>query len=191
MYPSSTNGYQKYSPPMMPTAPSEQFDATGIPVGSTNQFYSNTGPSAMEIQSRTPGPWSTGLCGCLEDVPNCCMTYWCPCVTFGRIAEIVDRGSTTCATGGALYCLILLVGGCPWIYSCFYRSKLRRQYTLRADPCTDCLVHCCCEGCALCQEYRELKIRGFDLSIGWHGNLEKQTEGVTTLPPSVEGGMSR
>lgn len=23
-----------------------------------------------------------------------CLTCWCPCVTFGRIAEIVDRGST-------------------------------------------------------------------------------------------------
>jgi len=30
----------------------------------------------------------------------------------------------------------------------------------------DCLVHFCCETCALCQEYRELKNRGYDLSIG-------------------------
>lgn len=23
-----------------------------------------------------------------------CLTWWCPCITFGRIAEIVDRGSS-------------------------------------------------------------------------------------------------
>ncbi|KAK4791067.1 hypothetical protein SAY86_031480 [Trapa natans] len=32
-------------------------------------------------------PWTTGLCHC------CCLTCWCPCIAFGRIAEIVDRGS--------------------------------------------------------------------------------------------------
>ncbi|GKV19461.1 hypothetical protein SLEP1_g29722 [Rubroshorea leprosula] len=29
----------------------------------------------------------------------------------------------------------------------------------------DCLVHFCCLPCALCQEYRELRNRGFDVSI--------------------------
>lgn len=24
-----------------------------------------------------------------------CMTFWCPCITYGRIAEIVDRGSSS------------------------------------------------------------------------------------------------
>ena len=28
------------------------------------------------------------------------------------------------------------------------------------------LVHFCCEFCALCQEYRELRNRGFDMSLG-------------------------
>jgi len=43
---------------------------------------------------------------------------------------------------------------------------MRAQYDLPEAPCMDCLVHFCCEACALCQEYRELKNRGFDLSIG-------------------------
>ncbi|XP_034604736.1 cell number regulator 9-like [Setaria viridis] len=30
----------------------------------------------------------------------------------------------------------------------------------------DCCVHFCCESCALCQEYRELKARCFDMSHG-------------------------
>ena len=37
---------------------------------------------------------------------------------------------------------------------------------LADEPCDDCCVHLCCEACALCQEYRELKARGFDMSLG-------------------------
>lgn len=48
---------------------------------------------------------------------------------------------------------------------------MRSQYGLRETPCNDCLVHWCCEPCALCQEYRELKHRGFDISIGKWSHL--------------------
>ncbi|PON59531.1 PLAC8 motif-containing protein [Parasponia andersonii] len=116
--------------------------------------------------SHAPVPWSTGLCDCFDDVSTCCLTCWCPCVTFGRIAEIVDQGSTSCGMSGLLYTLIMCVSGYSCLYSCFYRSKLRGQYFLEERPCTDCCVHCWCEGCSLCQEYRELKNHGFDMSIG-------------------------
>lgn len=43
---------------------------------------------------------------------------------------------------------------------------MRGQYDLEEAPCADCLVHFCCETCSLCQEYRELKNRGFDMGIG-------------------------
>ncbi|KVH97681.1 Uncharacterized protein family Cys-rich [Cynara cardunculus var. scolymus] len=45
-------------------------------------------------QCATTGQWSTGLCDCTSDASNCCRTIFCPCVTFGRIAEIVDKGTT-------------------------------------------------------------------------------------------------
>ncbi|KAG5021596.1 hypothetical protein JHK85_017938 [Glycine max] len=71
-----------------------------------------------------------------------------------------------CGASGALYTLICCVVGCGWLYSCFYRSKMRQQYGLKGNGCTDCLLHCCCESCTLSQEYRELKQRGFDMIIG-------------------------
>ncbi|KAJ0726953.1 putative PLAC8 motif-containing protein [Helianthus annuus] len=67
---------------------------------------------------------------------------------------------------GTIYCLLYCVTGCECIYTYMYRSKLRQQYMLPEQPCNDCLVHCCCESCALCQEYRELKYRGFTPSLG-------------------------
>ncbi|KAK4479713.1 hypothetical protein RD792_015245, partial [Penstemon davidsonii] len=119
-----------------------------------------------------------------------CVTCWCPCITFGQVAEIVDKGSTSCGVSGALYALISYTTGCGCMYSCCYRQRMRRQYMLSEDPCPDCIVHFCCEYCALCQEYRELKHRGFDMSIGWHGNVEKQSQGVT-MAPFAQGGMNR
>ncbi|KAH7858925.1 hypothetical protein Vadar_029435 [Vaccinium darrowii] len=72
---------QQYHPP--PSAPPYGSQpATGIPV--------YTGPSSTSMA------WSTGLFGCFEDIPNCIITGCCPCVTFGQIAEIIDKGSTCC-----------------------------------------------------------------------------------------------
>ncbi|AES90189.2 putative PLAC8 motif-containing protein [Medicago truncatula] len=110
--------------------------------------------------------WSTRLCRCLDDPGICLVTCFCPCVTFGMIAEIVDKGNSTCTCDGTIYGALLAVTGLACLYSCYYRSKLRAQYDLPEAPCMDCLVHFCCETCALCQEYRELKNRGYDLSIG-------------------------
>ncbi|KAG4162915.1 hypothetical protein ERO13_D01G142400v2, partial [Gossypium hirsutum] len=111
-------------------------------------------------------PWSAGFCDCCSDLKTCCISYWCPCITFGQIAEIVDKGSTSCGASGALYTLIMFITGCGCLYSCCYRSKLRKQYNLKGGDCGDCMRHFCCEPCALTQEYREVQNRGFDMSIG-------------------------
>ncbi|KAL7149511.1 hypothetical protein ABFS83_05G045500 [Erythranthe nasuta] len=193
MYSSSTStenqkfsGYSTSPPPPPPT---------DIPVASSPPHKSHSDDDDKpeprpRIPPKSQVPWSTGLCGCFSDCRNCCITCWCPCITFGQIAEIVDKGSSSCGQNGALYTLIACVTGCPCFYSCFYRSKLRQQYLLHESACGDCCVHCFCESCALCQEYRELKNRGFDMSIGWHGNVERQNRGVA-MAPIVEGGMSR
>ncbi|XP_020109182.1 cell number regulator 2-like isoform X2 [Ananas comosus] len=142
-------------------------------------------PPALYMQSQPPQIWSTGLCHCMDDINNCCLTCWCPCITFGQIAEIVDRGSTSCGTSGALYGLLCALTSCHWIYSCVYRSKLRAQYNLQEAPCCDCCVHWCCELCALCQMYRELRNRGYDMTLGWQLNMERR--GVAAQPPLVQG----
>ncbi|XP_020221963.1 cell number regulator 2 [Cajanus cajan] len=138
--------------------------------------------SAPKPKAQAQVDWSTGLCDCFSNFGNCCLTLWCPCVTFGRIANVVDKGSTTCGGSGTLYTVVCCLLGCGWIYSCLYRSKMRREYMLKDSPCCDCLVHCCCEPCALCQEFRELENRGFDMAIGWHGNVEKGNGGVPKAP---------
>ncbi|KAL0446745.1 UNVERIFIED_CONTAM: protein PLANT CADMIUM RESISTANCE 2 [Sesamum latifolium] len=172
MYSSNSSEYQKFSD-------------LGSSPPTASSHHRDSGELSPPIILRRAHPTSSYS----AEAPGC-ITCWCPCITFGQIAEIVDKGSSSCGASGALYTVIACVTGCPCFYSCFYRSKMRQQYLLHDSPCGDCLVHCFCESCALCQEYRELKIRGFDMSIGWHGNVEKQNRGVA-MAPVVEGGMSR
>ncbi|KAL5726265.1 hypothetical protein ACHQM5_009320 [Ranunculus cassubicifolius] len=140
-----------------------------------------------------PSPWTTGLFGCFDDMPNCLITALCPCVTFGQIAEISERGMTTCFSAGCIYCLILGFLGCPCFYSCCFRSKLRMIFTLPEAPCADCFVHTFCEYCALCQEYRELKNRGADPNAGWQAYAQKvnQNQGVPMMSPIIAQSMMR
>ncbi|TKW19187.1 hypothetical protein SEVIR_4G004200v4 [Setaria viridis] len=132
--------------------------------------------------------WSSGLFDCFDDCGLCCLTCWCPCITFGRVAEIVDRGETSCGTSGAMYTLLAYLTGCQWIYSCSYRSKMRAQFGLPEDPCCDCCVHFLCEPCALCQQYKELKARGFDPDLGWDLNAQRGAgAGQAMYAPSAQG----
>ncbi|KAK2439509.1 protein PLANT CADMIUM RESISTANCE [Trifolium repens] len=168
--------------------------ATGFPVSAnstTSAAYSGA-PTSLYTPPHLV-EWSTGLCDCCSNPGNSCLTFCCPCITFGRVAEIVDQGSTSCGLSGTCYALICCVFGCGYLYSCCYRSKMREQYSLKGNGCTDCMVHCCCETCALCQEYRELENRGFNMDIGWHGNVEQRTRGISmaTTAPATGSGMNR
>ncbi|GLU11518.1 hypothetical protein SLE2022_282570 [Rubroshorea leprosula] len=105
---------------------------------------------------------------------NALVTTFFPCLTFGQIVEIVDGGHTSCGTGALFYGLLAFLIGFPSILSCTYRTKLRKMFSLAESPAPDWVTHFCCEPCALCQEYRELRQRGWDPEIGWQGNLNQQ-----------------
>ncbi|CAI5971448.1 unnamed protein product [Closterium sp. NIES-64] len=119
--------------------------------------------------------WTTGCCGFCDDISSCCCVLFCPCIAIGRIAEIVDQGGTgscqACCCWYWIQAFTLSTLGC--LYSKGFRTKLRRRYGLPASPCGDCLMHWCCPCCAISQEYRELKNRGWDPSLGYEQNKNK------------------
>lgn len=188
--PKHADGSHNYHNPSHPIHGYPQPAVTvGIPVYNAYNNTNNYAQMPLQQQQQVhPSKWTTGLCGCCQDCSSCCLTCWCPCIAFGQIAEIADSGSSSCAVSGALYACLLYFLGCPCLFSCFYRKKLRAKFELEEKPCGDCLVHCFCECCSLCQEYRELKNRGFDPALGWVGNLEKHNQSVyqataATAPP--------
>ncbi|XP_010506925.1 PREDICTED: protein PLANT CADMIUM RESISTANCE 7-like [Camelina sativa] len=128
--------------------------------------------------------WTSGLFSCMDDVETACLTWFCPCVTFGRIADIADEGrnviGSSCKKCGLCYGLLCFMVAFPWLLSCTYRTKILRKFGIPDSPATDCLIHCFCDRCALCQEYRELKNRGVDPSIGWDGNVQRKMAAPTS-----------
>ncbi|XP_052185257.1 protein PLANT CADMIUM RESISTANCE 12 [Diospyros lotus] len=136
------------------------------------------------------GQWTSGLCGCFQDPKNCLMTAIFPCITMGQIAHIVDRGTISCCAASVIY-VALAYAGCAPLYGCTYRTKLRGLFGLPERPLPDGLVHCLCCFCALCQDYRELKNRGTDPSLGWEDNVEKWNQNGATTAPTVATGMNR
>ncbi|XP_050374798.1 protein PLANT CADMIUM RESISTANCE 11-like [Argentina anserina] len=183
------------SPRITPSsAPPLHFDSKVQP-------FTTTGVPVMPVTlPHSPAPWSSGLCDCCEDLSSCCLTCWCPCITFNFHMRIYTSNIliewAACGVSGTIYGLMMCLMGCSCLYSCFYRTRLRGQYFLEERPCTDCCVHFCCEGCVLCQEYRHLQNLGFDMTIGWNGNVHRQRRLAAmqpppaTMPPQLQTGMN-
>nr|XP_011464238.1 PREDICTED: protein PLANT CADMIUM RESISTANCE 6-like [Fragaria vesca subsp. vesca] len=106
--------------------------------------------------------WKTGLFDCMDDPNN------------------------ACGTSALLYGLVGVFLWVPFIMSCAYRTKIRSKYGLVETPAPDWATHLFCEPCSLCQEYRELNMRGLDPSIGWQGNvaraMQQQQPNMMTPP---------
>ncbi|BAS98004.1 Os06g0520733, partial [Oryza sativa Japonica Group] len=112
---------------------------------------------------------TTGLCDCCDDCNSCCLTFFCPCVAFGLIAETLDRGSISCAIAGITYCWMrpsTVLPGMHTMYSWSYRQKLRATFGMAPEPCADCCLQLFCDRCSLSQMYRELKNRGVNPANG-------------------------
>ncbi|KAG9456127.1 hypothetical protein H6P81_000635 [Aristolochia fimbriata] len=138
-------------------------------------------------------PWTTGLFDCHEHLPNAVLTAFCPCVTFGQIVEILENGATSCALGSFMYLLLAPAFCSHWMMGSMYRARLRSKYNLVEAPTQDCIAHACCPLCSLCQEFRELRNRGIDPSLGWNGNLalQQQFEQQIRGGPPVKQSMSK
>ncbi|KAG0626918.1 hypothetical protein M758_2G161400 [Ceratodon purpureus] len=145
-------------------------------------------PVRAVVPEGCTGQWNASLCGCCSDCDMCCQTCWCPCVTFGQVAEVVDEGQVSCCVQATIYGLLCSVG-IPCVYSFMWRQKLRQKFKLERGCCGDFCVHCCCAWCALCQEHRELRSRGLDPSLGWE--VAQQTYFRPMAVPTPPGAMLR
>lgn len=118
------------------------------------------------------GAWSSGLCDCFGDMETCCCTWCCSILMVGQNAELSTDGQTGCATAALVYGGLQILGGAGRLYSFTMRTRLRQKFGLPEEPCNDFVVHCCCQLCAICQETRELKRRGWDVSLPYSTNMQ-------------------
>ena len=102
--------------------------------------------------------FSTPLHGCGDDIGNCCLVAWCPCVQWGRIVEwsLDDPSPWWC------FCLVYFF--CGDFRSCLgmvTRPAVRNKLGIQGEFWEDCLIHCFTHPYALCQEARELNVDSY------------------------------
>ncbi|KAF3090731.1 hypothetical protein TWF102_007326 [Orbilia oligospora] len=109
-----------------------------------------------------PGPWEHGMCGCFGDCGKCCVTFWCPCITYSKIQHRLrhnDMSNYSNCNGSCWGFCALSVCGFQWVMSMIQRGEIRQRYNLQGSGCGDCCRHFCCECCTLIQEDRETETR--------------------------------
>ena len=93
------------------------------------------------------------LFGCFSDIFSCAVVG---CVPFG--CSIIQSIAVVRATGESCiipYCLPVLLG---CIGTAINRGDIREHLNISGNFCTDFSISCCCLPCAVCQEYREVKL---------------------------------
>ena len=86
--------------------------------------------------------------------------YFIPSILYGKNKEsIAGQGNFTpdCCAFFWIHLFCSCAASCLSYNS---RTEVRKAYNLKEQPCGDCCVHFWCVKCALCQEARELKLRG-------------------------------
>ncbi|XP_046905141.1 PLAC8-like protein 1 isoform X2 [Hypomesus transpacificus] len=117
-------------------------------------------PPPQAIIAVQTNQWSTGICGCFDDLQVCCFAYWCfPCFA-----------CTTASEFGECFCLPLLDVGCGGMQmlglpsctppvSMSMRVAVRNRYGIQGDMTDDCVYATFCNVCSWCQMAREIKRR--------------------------------
>ncbi|KAF0738218.1 hypothetical protein Ae201684P_004535 [Aphanomyces euteiches] len=68
-------------------------------------FVASEVPRLTDTNGILLGQWSIGFCSCFSSIfPNCCMAFWCPCISSGQtMARIGSSGMTYMVLYGVLY----------------------------------------------------------------------------------------
>jgi Cys-rich protein (TIGR01571 family) len=125
--------------------------------------------------------FSSPLHGCFDDMGNCLLVTWCPCVQWGRIVEWSIDDESPWWIFCLAYCL------CKDFRTCFgmvTRPMVRNKLKIKGEFWEDCLIHCFTHPCALCQEARELKVDSYGIPQSNHTLSYRQTTQPVIMIPA-------
>ncbi|XP_022076251.2 cornifelin homolog B-like [Acanthochromis polyacanthus] len=105
-------------------------------------------PQAMLVSSEE-ADWSSGICGCCDDMKQCCFAFWC-CPCFACITTR-DFGQCLCLP------LLDMFSCCIPPITMSMRASVRHRYGIRGSLCRDCVCSTCCLPCVWCQMSTEMK----------------------------------
>jgi Cys-rich protein (TIGR01571 family) len=120
---------------------------------------------SMQIRGEHRGDWHDSLYNCFSQIlPSCFLSFLCPCVLLGQIAEAVQFGPCICICSA--YCSltfiaillifisyqgIFFVWGILATFLFVIRVNVRRYNSLKIDHLSDIVAVCCCSWCTISQ----------------------------------------
>ncbi|KAJ6264989.1 hypothetical protein Dda_1144 [Drechslerella dactyloides] len=147
-----------------PAAPNPSFSQQPTPQPPPDMAKGHAGAA----HAGGPQAWQYDMCGCFGDMGKCCMTCWCPCITYSKIQHRLRHndmtGYSNCNGPCWGFCALGMCG-LQWVMSMMQRGEVRHKYNLVGSGCGDCMRHCCCECCTLIQEDRETETRNSQLVV--------------------------
>lgn len=134
--------------------------------------------AAGPVQKVFTSEWQDSWTDCSADSETCLLSCCCPCVQFGRnyaVARsltygalperVVEDNRGACCAAALFHMAAAYFCGClgTGVVGCFVRQEVKKKYGITTGECSDStddfMLHCCCQPCALAQEWRELKFR--------------------------------
>jgi Cys-rich protein (TIGR01571 family) len=80
----------------------------------------------VQQESLVRGRFSSNIFDCFDDVPGCCLTCWCPCITYGQIVSSAKisthcNPNGDCNTGAMVYIGVYIV---VWILGYILSARM-------------------------------------------------------------------
>ncbi|KAH7093630.1 PLAC8 family-domain-containing protein [Paraphoma chrysanthemicola] len=107
--------------------------------------------------------WHHSGSACCTPIGTCCLSWWCPCIVYGRTHHRVKNngdmnGYSACNLACAGFCGLACLG-ISFVMPMLSRGDMRAKYHLKGNGCTDCLCACCCTPCDVTQQDKESAFR--------------------------------
>ncbi|KAH7383768.1 PLAC8 family-domain-containing protein [Pyrenochaeta sp. MPI-SDFR-AT-0127] len=107
--------------------------------------------------------WHHSGAACCSPIGTCCLSWWCPCIVYGRTRHRTTNhgnmnGYSCCNYNCAAFCGLSCIG-LHFILPMINRGDIRAKYQLKGNACTDCLCACCCGPCDVTQQDKETLYR--------------------------------
>lgn len=111
--------------------------------------------------------WSTGLCGCFDDMGICCVTFWCPMIRFAENVSMLGLANFWVAF--FIFTILHLMSsfyGISYVLLCiilaYYRHEIREKFEFEERGGMTCVKDCCCyfwcDFCTISQDARHLDL---------------------------------
>ncbi|CAG8514495.1 8868_t:CDS:2 [Ambispora leptoticha] len=151
-----------------------------------SQASYQTQPQMMQTNiqgTSTPAPtqpmtWKHGLFDCFNNMGDCCLACWCPCIIYGKTKSKAD-GSDETAQCCCFFCAM-----CIGFWCCLgtvNRGDLRNKKNIQGGLIEDAAIWWCCTPCALVQEHQEFSDSRGPTTLQLDQRMQQQQQEIQNI----------